>query len=64
MTTRVAVLLDYQNAYHGAREAFGDPWRDAQTVGHIDPQRRLWNQRLDRQRYEYVRDGTDCTIAT
>ena len=37
--TRVAVFLDYQNAYHGAREAFGDPSRDAPTVGHVNPQR-------------------------
>lgn len=37
--TRVAVFLDYQNAYHGAREAFGDPSRDAPTMGHVNPQR-------------------------
>ena len=36
---RVAVFIDYQNLYHGAREAFGDPKRDPPTVGHVQPQR-------------------------
>ena len=36
---RVAVFIDYQNLYHGAREAFGDPKRDPPTLGHVRPHR-------------------------
>ena len=35
--SRVAVFIDYQNAYHGARRAFGDPRSDPPSFGHIDP---------------------------
>ena len=35
--SRVAVFVDYQNMYHGARRAFGDPAADAPTFGHLDP---------------------------
>ncbi len=35
--TRVAVFIDYQNTYHGARRAFGDPRSDAPRFGHVDP---------------------------
>lgn len=35
--TRVAVFIDYQNIYHGARRAFGDPHADSPVVGQIDP---------------------------
>ena len=37
--TRVAVFIDYQNVYHCAREAFGDPMTDPPTYGHVRPQR-------------------------
>ena len=37
--TRVAVFIDYQNLYHGAREAFGDPLSDPSTMGQVMPQR-------------------------
>ena len=37
--TRIAVFLDYQNAYHGAREVFGDPSTDPPTMGHVNPLR-------------------------
>lgn len=37
--TRVAVFIDYQNLYHGAREVFGDPLGDPSTVGQFMPQR-------------------------
>lgn len=37
--TRLAVFVDYQNLYHGAREAFGNPERDPPTMGHLRPQR-------------------------
>lgn len=36
--TRVAVFLDYQNVYHGAREAFGRE-RDGHAVGQVFPRR-------------------------
>jgi hypothetical protein len=36
--TRVAVFVDYQNAYMGAREAFGYP-TDPATVGQVYPRR-------------------------
>lgn len=36
--TRVAVFIDYQNMYHGVRDAFG--WRDEpHMVGQVDPYR-------------------------
>ena len=35
--TRVAVFIDYQNMYHGARRAFGDSDSDSPIVGHIHP---------------------------
>ena len=35
--SRVAVFVDYQNMYHGARRAFGDPTVDAPSFGHLDP---------------------------
>lgn len=35
--TRVAVFIDYQNIYHGARRAFGGPRTDAPSFGHVDP---------------------------
>ena len=35
--TRVAVFIDYQNIYHGARRAFGGPRTDAPGFGHVDP---------------------------
>ena len=35
--SRVAVFVDYQNMYHGARRAFGDPTADAPSFGHLDP---------------------------
>lgn len=35
--TRVAVFIDYQNMYYGARRAFGDPAVDAPSFGHLDP---------------------------
>ena len=37
--TRVAVFVDYQNVYHGAREVFGDPSTDPPTMGHVNPLR-------------------------
>lgn len=37
--TRVVVFIDYQNLYHGAREAFGDPRQDPPTTGHVYPAR-------------------------
>ena len=37
--TRVAVFIDYQNVYHGAREVFGDPSTDPPTMGHVNPLR-------------------------
>lgn len=37
--TRIAVFVDYQNAYHGAREVFGDPSTDPPTMGHVNPLR-------------------------
>lgn len=37
--TRVSVFIDYQNVYHCAREAFGDPQTDPPTFGHIRPHR-------------------------
>ncbi|MCY3566654.1 MAG: NYN domain-containing protein [Gammaproteobacteria bacterium] len=37
--TRVAVFVDYQNLYHGARRAFGDPRSDPPTFGHVRPDR-------------------------
>ena len=37
--TRVAVFIDYQNVYHCAREAFGDPQSDPPTFGHVRPHR-------------------------
>lgn len=37
--TRVAVFIDYQNAYHGARKVFGNPPTDPPTMGHVDPLR-------------------------
>ena len=39
MVTRVAVFIDYQNVYHCARLAFGDPENDPPTFGHVLPQR-------------------------
>ena len=39
MVTRVAVFIDYQNVYHCARQAFGDPDNDPPTFGHVLPQR-------------------------
>ena len=35
--TRVAVFIDYQNTYHGARREFGDPNSDTPIFGHVDP---------------------------
>ena len=35
--SRVAVYVDYQNMYHGARRAFGDPVADPPSFGHLDP---------------------------
>ena len=35
--SRVAVFVDYQNMYHGARRAFGDPVADPPSFGHFDP---------------------------
>lgn len=35
--SRVAVFVDYQNMYHGARRAFGDPTVDAPSFGQLDP---------------------------
>lgn len=35
--TRVAVFIDYQNMYYGARRAFGGPRADSPIVGQIDP---------------------------
>ena len=35
--SRVAVFVDYQNMYHGARRAFGDPAADAPSLGHLHP---------------------------
>ena len=35
--TRVAVFLDYQNLYHGARRTFGDQRHDPPSFGHVDP---------------------------
>lgn len=35
--TRVVVFIDYQNSYHCAREAFGDPRLDPPTTGHVFP---------------------------
>ena len=35
--SRVAVFVDYQNMYHGARRAFGDPAADAPSFGHLHP---------------------------
>ena len=35
--TRVAVFIDYQNLYHGARRTFGGPHTDAPGFGHVDP---------------------------
>lgn len=37
--TRVAVFIDYQNVYHGAREVFGNPSTDPPTMGHVNPLR-------------------------
>jgi hypothetical protein len=37
-TTRVAVFIDYQNVYMGARRAFGLQW-DAHTAGQVFPRR-------------------------
>lgn len=37
--TRVSVFIDYQNVYHCAREAFGDPQTDPPTFGHVRPHR-------------------------
>ena len=37
MTSRVVVFVDYQNVYHSAREAFGDPKSDPPTLGHVQP---------------------------
>ena len=37
--SRVAVFIDYQNTYHGACRAFGDPGTDPPTMGHVDPHR-------------------------
>lgn len=37
--TRVAVFVDYQNLYHGARDTFGDPLSDPSTMGQIMPLR-------------------------
>ena len=34
---RVAVFIDYQNLYHGARRTFGDRLSDPPSFGHIDP---------------------------
>lgn len=39
MVKRVAVFIDYQNVYHCARQAFGDPDNDPPTFGHVLPQR-------------------------
>jgi uncharacterized LabA/DUF88 family protein len=36
---RVVVFVDYQNLYHGARNAFGDPGTDHPTFGHVLPTR-------------------------
>ena len=35
--TRVAVFIDYQNIYHGARRAFPDPRSDSPSFGNVDP---------------------------
>lgn len=35
--TRVAVFIDYQNLYHGARRTFGGLRADSPSFGHIDP---------------------------
>ena len=35
--TRVAVFIDYQNIYHGARRVFGGPGTDAPSFGHVHP---------------------------
>ena len=35
--TRIAVFIDYQNLYHGARRAFPDPRSDSPSFGHVDP---------------------------
>ncbi len=37
--TRVSVFIDYQNVYHCAREAFGDPQTDPPIFGHVRPHR-------------------------
>ncbi|MDE0665217.1 MAG: NYN domain-containing protein [Acidimicrobiaceae bacterium] len=37
--TRVSVFIDYQNVYHCAREAFGDPQTDPPIFGHVRPNR-------------------------
>jgi uncharacterized LabA/DUF88 family protein len=37
--TRVAVFIDYQNVYHGAREVFGGPRTAPPTMGHVNPLR-------------------------
>ena len=34
-----SVFIDYQNVYHYAREAFGDPQADPPTFGHVRPHR-------------------------
>ena len=35
--TRVAVFIDYQNIYHGARRAFGGTTSDVPSFGNVDP---------------------------
>ena len=35
--TRVAVFVDYQNMYHGARRTFADARSGSPSFGHIDP---------------------------
>ena len=35
--TKVAVFIDYQNIYHGARHAFAGAHSDSPTFGHVDP---------------------------
>jgi len=37
--TRVSVFIDYQNVYHCAREAFGNPQTDPPIFGHVRPHR-------------------------
>ena len=39
------MFVDYQNVYHSAREAFGDPRSDPPTLGHVQPAARVGSHR-------------------